>query len=103
MKLTAIICTYNRCKSLPAALQSLAVSELPVGVEWEILVVDNNSRDQTRAIVGEFSDRYPGSFRYLFESRQGLSNARNAGVREARGDVVAFTDDDVTVEKTWLW
>jgi glycosyltransferase involved in cell wall biosynthesis len=102
MMITVILCTYNRCKSLPNALESLAASKLPDSVEWEVLVVDNNSRDQTRAVVEEFRRRYPGRFRYLFESRQGLSNARNAGVREARGDVVAFTDDDVTVEPAWL-
>jgi len=75
---------------------------LPDSVEWEIVVVDNNSRDQTRAVVEEFCRRYPGRFRYLFESLQGLSQARNSGIREAKGDVIVFVDDDLTVEPTWL-
>jgi glucosyl-dolichyl phosphate glucuronosyltransferase len=102
MNITVILCTYNRAGSLSKALESVASSALPKSVEWEILVVDNNSRDHTREVVEEFCGRYPGRFRYLFEPRQGLSQARNAGIREARGDILAFMDDDVTVEPTWL-
>jgi GT2 family glycosyltransferase len=65
-------------------------------------VVDNNSPDQTREVTEAYCRRQPGRFRYVFEPKQGLSNARNAGIREARGDVLAFMDDDVTVEPTWL-
>jgi glucosyl-dolichyl phosphate glucuronosyltransferase len=102
MKVTVILCTYNRCQSLAKALKSVVLSTLPKSVPWEILVVDNNSRDQTRDVVEDFCRRYPGYFRYLFEPRQGKSYALNAGIREARGDVLAFMDDDVTVEPTWL-
>jgi len=102
MKVTAILCTYNRCKSLATALDSLAASILPETVEWEVLVVDNNSKDRTREVVDEFSQRYPGRFRYLFEPRQGKSHALNTGIREAGGDVLAFLDDDVIVEPSWL-
>jgi glucosyl-dolichyl phosphate glucuronosyltransferase len=102
MKITAILCTYNRCQSLARALDSLALSILPETIEWEVLVVDNNSSDQTRAVVEESSRRYPGRFRYLFEPRQGKSYALNAGIGEARGEVLAFLDDDVIVERTWL-
>jgi glycosyltransferase involved in cell wall biosynthesis len=99
---TVILCTYNRCQSLERALESVAAQILPESVAWEVLVVDNNSSDQTREVVQDFSHRYPGRFRYLFESKQGLSHARNAGIRAARGEIVAFVDDDVTVEQTWL-
>jgi glycosyltransferase involved in cell wall biosynthesis len=102
MKITAILCTYKRCHKLGDALESLAASVLPETDEWEILVVDNNSPDQTREVVEGFMRRYPGRFRYFFEPKQGKSNALNSGIREARGDVLAFVDDDVTVEKTWL-
>jgi GT2 family glycosyltransferase len=71
-------------------------------VEWEVLVVDNKSTDETREVVQEFSRQYPGQFRYQFEARQGKSHALNAGVREARGEILAFLDDDVTVEPAWL-
>ena len=103
VQLTVILCTYNRCRSLPAALQSVAAQQMPDSLDWEILVVDNNSTDQTRAVVSEFAQRnLPGRIRYLFEPRQGLSNARNAGIREARGELIAFMDDDVTVDPNWL-
>lgn len=69
---------------------------------WEILVVDNNSTDKTREVVESFCGQYPGRFRYLFESQQGKSHALNAGIREAHGDILAFMDDDVTVEPSWL-
>lgn len=102
MNLTVILCTYNRCQLLANALESVAVSTLPQSVKWEVLVVDNNSRDQTREVVQDFCDRYPGRFRYLFEPRPGKSFALNSGIRESRGEILAFMDDDVTVEPTWL-
>ncbi|MGO8787158.1 MAG: glycosyltransferase [Terriglobia bacterium] len=102
MKITVILCTYNRCEGLAKALDSAAALRLPELVEWEVLVVDNNSRDRTREVVEAFSRRYGERFRYLFEPQQGKSHALNAGIREARGDILAFTDDDVTLEPTWL-
>ena len=102
MKITVIVCTYNRCDSLAKTLETVASSRLPNTVEWEVLVVDNNSNDQTREVVDEFCRRYPRRVRYVFEPLQGLCRARNAGIREARGDILAFVDDDVTVEPTWL-
>ena len=102
MTITVILCTYNRAGRLSEALESVLASALPPGVEWEILVVDNNSTDQTRAVATEFCRRYPDRVRYLFEACQGLSNARNAGIREANGNVLVFMDDDVTVEPNWL-
>ena len=65
-------------------------------------MVDNNSGDETRGVVEGFCRQYPNRFRYLFESRQGKSYALNSGIEEARGDILAFVDDDVTVEPTWL-
>ncbi len=102
MKTTVILCTFNRCRSLPKALESLAVSEVPEEIGWEILVVDNNSSDQTREVVEDFSRRYPGRFRYIFEPHPGKSFALNRGIEEAKGEVLTFTDDDVSVEPMWL-
>lgn len=102
MIVTVIVCTYNRCHSLRKALDSVAHSTTPEAVEWEVLVMDNNSKDQTRQIAEEFCRRYPGRFRYMFEPQQGKSHALNTAIREARGEVLAFMDDDVTVEPTWL-
>lgn len=102
MKITVILCTYNRAGDLANALNSVAASTLPQSTEWEVLVVDNNSTDQTPTVVEGFCLRFPGRFRYLFEPQQGKSHALNAGIQEARGDLLAFMDDDVTVEPTWL-
>lgn len=102
MKITVILCSYNRCQSLVKTLDSVAAQTFSEPVEWEVLVVDNNSRDQTRNVVEDFCRRYPDRFRYLFEPQQGKSYALNAGIREARGDILAFVDDDVIVEPMWL-
>jgi len=102
MKVSVILCTYNRCESLANALASLDRSKVPESIQWEVLVVDNNSSDATRSVVEEFSRRDPARFCYLFEPKQGKSHALNAGIQAARGEILAFTDDDVTVEPTWL-
>jgi glycosyltransferase involved in cell wall biosynthesis len=102
MNITVILCSYNRCESLAKTLASIAVSVLPESVEWDILVVDNNSSDQTREVTEEFCRKFPGRFRYLFEPQPGKSYALNSAIRAARGEIVAFTDDDVTVDANWL-
>jgi glucosyl-dolichyl phosphate glucuronosyltransferase len=102
MNVTVILCTYNRCDSLANALDSLSKSVLPECVTWEILVVDNNSSDQTSEVIESFLNKYPGRIRYLFEPRQGKSFALNSGIREANGDILAFADDDVSVDSMWL-
>lgn len=102
MDITLIVCTYNRCESLKTTLESVACSILPDAIEWEVLVVDNNSSDRTREVVEDFIRRHADRFRYLFEPRQGKSFALNSGIRDARGDILAFTDDDVIVEPNWL-
>jgi len=102
MRITVILCTYNRCESLSKALESAAALRVISSPDWEVLVVDNNSRDRTLEVVQNFCRRFPGRFRYLFETRQGKSFALNAGIQAAHGDLVAFMDDDVTVEPEWL-
>ena len=102
MSVTVILCTYNRCEDLRRALQSIAASHMPSSTTWEVLVVDNNSTDATREVVEDFCRRYPGRFRYLFEPTPGKSYAMNAGVAKADGEILAFVDDDVTVEPRWL-
>ena len=102
MNITVILCTYNRCQELVKALDSIVVSQLPDAVQWEVLVVDNNSTDQTHEVSQDFCRRFPGRFRYIFEPQPGKSYALNRAVREALGDVLVFVDDDVTVTTTWL-
>jgi glycosyltransferase involved in cell wall biosynthesis len=102
MKITVILCTYNRSASLRKALTSVARSILPETMEWQVLVVDNNSKDNTREVVSEFARVYPERFAYLFEPRPGKSFALNAGIQASTSDILAFMDDDVEVDSQWL-
>ncbi len=102
MKITVILCTYNRCESLRKALESVALSALPDSVVWDVLVVDNNSSDRTRAVIEEYSRRFPNRFGYLFEPQPGKSFALNSGIAASKADVLAFMDDDVEVDASWL-
>ena len=69
-------------------------------IAHELILIDNNSSDRTAQLAREF-ERYQ-NFRYVFEGQQGLSAARNRGITEARGDIVAFLDDDVIMDRAWL-
>lgn len=100
MDISVLICTFNRCQSLSKTLDSVASQQITCS--WEVIVIDNNSTDRTREVVESYCRRYPELFRYIFEPQQGLSRARNAGIRAARGEIVVFTDDDVIAEPTWL-
>lgn len=93
------LCTYNRSALLSQALSSLADCEAPAG-DWELLLIDNNSRDATRAVAESFIGRLP--LHYVFEPEQGLSAARNRALRECRGQVLLFTDDDLRFDPDWL-
>ena len=101
MKITVILCTYNRCQRLATALESVAASELPAFVEWEVLVVDNTPAIKRARLCRPFATATPG-FQLVSETQQGKSYALNRGFREAQGEVLAFMDDDVIVEPTWL-
>ena len=101
-QVSVIVCTFNRCASLAETLASLAASEVPEKVEWELLVVDNNSKDGTREVVERFSRSATVKVRYLFEPQQGLSRARNKGLATSSAEYVLFTDDDVLVDPGWL-
>src|SRR3982751_1264213 len=101
MDASVVVCTYNRCQSLQRTLGAIAQQNVPTGVDWELLVVDNNSGDGTKQVVEAFCTQFPRA-RYCFERNQGLSHARNAGIRAARGNVILFTDDDVAPEAVRL-
>ena len=102
MKITVILCTFNRSRSLARALESVAVSRMPEDAVWEVLVVDNNSSDETPQVVREFQRRFPGKFQYVFEPTPGKSNALNRAIRATDSGVLAFMDDDVQVDPEWL-
>jgi glycosyltransferase involved in cell wall biosynthesis len=98
--ISVVVCTYNRANLLDDALQSLCEQSIETS-EYEVVVVDNNSTDKTREVVDEFCRRFT-NVRYCFEPKQGLSHARNRGWREARGEYVAYIDDDAHAGKNWL-
>lgn len=100
MKYSIVIATYNRAADLRDTLRSLA-SLQPDG-PWEVLVVDNNSSDDTRAVVVEAAAGFPADLRYVFERKQGRSPALNAGIAASRGEIIVTTDDDVRVPADWL-
>ena len=96
---SVVVCTRDRADSLPACLDRLAeITYRPV----EFLIVDNAPRDEaTRTLIEKYAaddDR----FRYVRASRPGLSRARNAGLAAAKGRFLAYTDDDVAVDRLWV-
>ena len=100
MRLTVAVCTYQRAGFLRQTLAGLARQEFPRD-QYEVLVIDNNSRDHTRAVVAEFASSQPAP-RHILETRQGLDYARNRAIAEARGDIILFADDDILVQPDWL-
>ena len=100
MKFSILIATFNRAAVLQKTLESLA-SLQPEG-SWEVIVVDNNSPDDTRQVVEAATRTFPVPLRYVFEREPGRSAALNSGFRAARGAIVVTTDDDVKVEPDWL-
>lgn len=99
---SVLIATYNRAERLDETLIWLARMHVSPDLRWEAIVIDNNSNDQTRSVVERHTPAFPVPLRYLFEVRQGRSSALNTGIGAARGEVLAFTDDDVRVADGWL-
>src|SRR5215469_3709073 len=102
MQISVILCIYNGADSLPAALTSLSKMSIPDGMSWEVVLVNNNSTDETGKIIEEFARTSGFTVQHLFEPKQGRAFALNAGIRKARGEIIAFTDDDVIVDPQWL-
>jgi glycosyltransferase involved in cell wall biosynthesis len=99
---TIIICTYNRAALLAQSFASLAGLRPRPGLSWEVLVVDNNSTDDTAAVVEQARRTFPAPIRYIFEGRQGKSIALNTALAATAAPAIVFTDDDVRVPPHWL-
>lgn len=97
-RLSIVLPTYNRVASLRRAIDALLRQDAAPRL-YEVIVVDNCSTDDTADWLGSISDP---RIRAVFEPRQGLAFARNAGIAAARGDILAFTDDDVEVAPDWV-
>ncbi len=100
MKITIAICTWNRARRLTRALESLARALPPRRAAWQVVVVDNNSSDDTARVIATFRAHLP--LHAIFEARQGLAHARNAAIDGCDGDYFLWTDDDVSVGEDWL-
>lgn len=100
--LSVIICTYNRDKYIYNVLESLAKGTL-LPCEYEIVVVDNNCTDNTKDELARFRADWPDvDLKYFLETNQGLSYARNRGIKEAEGSILVYVDDDAFVNDRYL-
>src|SRR5581483_6600319 len=90
--ISVVICTWNRARQLDDTLRSLASLRTGCDLRWELVIVDNNSTDDTSRVVEQAAAAYPVPLRYIFEPHQGKSSAMNTGIAAARGTVIAFTD-----------
>jgi len=102
MQLDVIVPTYNRQSLLERALQSLLRAELPAGLDVKVTVVDNNSRDKTLPVVNSFKPSFDGRLNYLFEPKQGKSQALNTGIAATSGELVGMIDDDEEIDRCWF-
>ena len=100
MKFTVLICTHNRGPLIRRTLDAVAASAY--AGEWEIVVVDNASTDNTAAVIADAAAHSAVPIRYLYEKRAGKSAALNTGLQHAKGHYVAFTDDDACPRGDWL-
>src|SRR5271169_5851600 len=101
MHISVVLGTYNRGDNLRLTLETF-LSLVFQDLNWELLVVDNNSTDSTREVVENFARTAAFPVRYIFEKIQGRSAALNAGIAEAKGEIIVFTDDDVLLHPDWL-
>ena len=101
-KLSLIIATYNRCQSLLRLLGSV-VSQSAPKEQWECVVVNNNSSDDTAEAFATFASEHADcNLRMVTEVKQGLSNARNCGIEASVGEYIAIIDDDETIEQSFI-
>lgn len=99
-EISVAVCTYNRADVLPKCLESLADQSASSEL-FEVLIIDNNSTDDTKRIALDFCKNH-NNFKYIFEEKQGLSHARNRAIEEAKGEYLAYIDDDAITDKEWL-
>jgi glycosyltransferase involved in cell wall biosynthesis len=100
MDIVFVVPTYNRAEDLRQLLTTISRLEVPKGTLWQVVIVDNNSRDHTRLVAEDSTKVLP--LRYLTEYRQGASHARRRGVLETSSELIAFVDDDNLLADQWL-
>jgi len=100
LALSVIISTYNRQEYLKSALDSLVAQQCSPS-SFDVIVVDNNSSDQTPNLVAQYMQLSLPRITYYNETRQGMCYARNRGAHEASGDIIVFLDDDAIADRLW--
>lgn len=102
MKISVAVCTYNRSEILKKSLYSL-INQSFASEDYEIIVIDNNSSDDTKNVCSDFiSKNKTFNIRYFFEPKQGLSYARNMALKKSKGEIILYTDDDCIADKNLL-
>ena len=99
--ISIIIPTYNRANLLPLTLDSFLAQDYPRD-RYEIIVADNNSTDTTREVAARYFGNSAVPVKYIFEERQGVHYARNSAAKQASGDILYFTDDDMVADPAML-
>lgn len=99
MDLTLIICTYKRGKSIDQTLNALQ-GQLPSSTKWQLLIVDNADDIETHQVAKKYQDTLPVEL--IIEKKPGQNSARNAAIPHIKGELVVFTDDDITPQENWL-
>ena len=102
IELTVAICTYNGAARLPQVLDGLVAQIDTDPFVWEIIVIDNNSRDRTADVVHQYQGWCTHPIHYYFEAQQGLAFARRLAIKKVQGDWVAFLDDDNIPSPNWV-
>lgn len=102
VELSVIVCTRNRAKQLSTLIQCLGSQRDLEDIRWEIVIVDNNSIDNTKEVAYAFCEGSNLKINYIFEPKIGLSNARNTGILASKGSLLLFTDDDVLMPKEFI-
>lgn len=102
MQISVVVCTRNRADYLDKMLSSLQRLQVPNDLEWEVIFVNNGSSDNTRVILENSRKYFCVPVTIIDEERPGLSYARNIGWKNAKGKIIAFTDDDCYPENNWL-
>jgi glycosyltransferase involved in cell wall biosynthesis len=100
-EVSIVLPTYNRAADLPQAINS-ALDQTAAPDTYELIVVDNNSTDETSRVVDHLVWQHAGRIHGVLERKQGVAFARNAGISAARAEIVAFFDDDVLVTSNWV-
>lgn len=100
--ISVVVCTYNRCDLLEQVMHTL-ISQTYQKELHEIIIIDNNSKDDTPNVSSQLIKNNLGTnIRYILETKQGLSHARNRGWKEAKGEYIAYIDDDCKAPEQWL-